>query len=91
MKSWEKVDTENYIIYGSGIEGIDINDFKNIDGILKLEKTNGLRVSYSVKTDALNNLLGKLMKLSVKITEIIKEEENLEKVFLKMTGKSLGS
>lgn len=31
------------------------------------------------------------MKLSVKITEIIKEEENLEKVFLKMTGKSLGS
>lgn len=78
-----------YNIYGVGIELLDIEDIKAIDGIVNVEKNQSLRVITDKDADNLDKIILKLIQKKVKIKNIVTEEQNLETVFLNLTGKSL--
>lgn len=84
-----KTNTEQYLIYGEGFDAVDIEVLLRIDGMVKVKKTDKLQVVCVRGKSTLNDLLQQLMMHSVKIFQIFKEEENLEKVFLELTGKQL--
>ncbi|MGL5354355.1 MAG: ATP-binding cassette domain-containing protein [Clostridium sp.] len=78
-----------YNIYGEGIELLNIEDIKSVEGVLKVEKMEALRVTTSKEADNLDKIILKLIQKKVKIKNIVTEEQNLERVFLNLTGKSL--
>lgn len=78
-----------YNIYGDGIEEIDIDILKSIEGVKKVEIEEGLRVITFKNSNNLDRIILKLIEQNVKIKNIITEEQNLEMMFLNLTGRNL--
>ncbi|PJI09452.1 MULTISPECIES: ABC transporter ATP-binding protein [Clostridium] len=78
-----------YNIYGEGIEEINTDILYSIEGVSKVEAKDGLRVSTLKNANNLDSIILKLMEHKVKIKNIVTEEQNLETVFLNLTGRSL--
>ena len=78
-----------YNIYGEGTEKIDTDIVLAIEGVEKVEFKDGLRVSTLKDADNLDKIILKLIEYKVKIKNIVTEDQNLETVFLNLTGRSL--
>lgn len=78
-----------YNIYGEGIENIDIGILYSIEGIKNVQVEEGLSISISKDYDNTDIIISKLMENKIKIKKIVNEEQNLETIFLKLTGNSL--
>lgn len=78
-----------YNIYGEGIENIDIGILYSIEGIKNVQVEEGLSISVSKDYDNTDIIISKLMENKIKIKKIVNEEQNLETIFLKLTGNSL--
>lgn len=78
-----------YNIYGEGIENIDTDILCSIKGVENVEVKDGIRISISKEYNNIDIITVKLIENNIKIKKIISEEQNLENVFLKLTGSSL--
>lgn len=78
-----------YNIYADGIEEIDTAIIASVEGVNKVEVKEGLRVSNLKDANNLDKIILKLIENKVKIKNIVTEEQNLESVFLNLTGRSL--
>lgn len=78
-----------YNIYGEGIENIDIDILYSIEGINNVQVEEGLSISVSKDYDNTDIIISKLMENKIKIKKIVNVEQNLETIFLKLTGNSL--
>jgi ABC-2 type transport system ATP-binding protein len=78
-----------YNIFGSGINNIDVDTIYSVEDVNKVEIREGLRVSISKDSNSLHKLIEKLIENNVEIKKIVIEEENLETIFLNLTGKCL--
>ncbi|MEG2109380.1 MAG: ABC transporter ATP-binding protein [Clostridium sp.] len=82
-------DNTVYNISAEGIECLSTEELYSIDGVEKVETKDGLRVSTSKDANNLDRIIVNLMDNKVKIKNIVTEEQNLETVFLNLTGRSL--
>ena len=78
-----------YNIYADGLESINLNDIKNICGVKEVELNDKLRISVSEEINNLDKIILYLIKNGIKIKNINTDEENLETIFLNLTGRSL--
>lgn len=78
-----------YNIYGEGIEDIDTDILYSIEGVENVQVKEGIRISISKDYDNIDIITVKLIENNIKIKKIISEEQNLENIFLKLTGSSL--
>lgn len=78
-----------YNIYGAEIDKVPLKDIDSIDGVVKVEVKEGIRIHCSKDTDNLDKIILKLIDNKIKIKNIVTEENTLETVFLNLTGKSL--
>lgn len=78
-----------YNICADHINEIDLKCLYSIEGINKVEEKDGLRVSSLKDINNLDKVILKLIENKVKIRSIATEEQNLETVFLNLTGRSL--
>lgn len=78
-----------YSISGDGIENIEKTIFDSMEGINNVEVKESLLISTMKDSNNLDKIILKLIEENVKIKNISTEEESLETVFLKLTGKSL--
>lgn len=78
-----------YKIYGEGIDEIDTDILNSIEGVTNVQIKEELWISISKKYNNLNRIILKLIENKIKIRKIITEEQNLETIFLNLTGKSL--
>ncbi|MDZ5254067.1 ABC transporter ATP-binding protein [Clostridium sp. LIBA-8841] len=78
-----------YSISGDEIENIEKTIFDSMEGINNVEVKESLLISTMKDSNNLDKIILKLIEENVKIKSISTEEESLETVFLKLTGKSL--
>lgn len=78
-----------YSIAGDGIENIEKTIFDSMEGINNVEVKESLLISTMKDSNNLDKIILKLIEENVKIKNISTEEESLETIFLKLTGKSL--
>lgn len=78
-----------YNIYGENIEKIDIESLNAIVGVNKVEIKDYLRISTTKNSDNLEKIILKIIENKVKIKNIVTQEQNLETIFLNLTGRSL--
>lgn len=78
-----------YSISGDGIENIEKTIFDSMEGINNVEVKESLLISTMKDSNNLDKIILKLIEENVKIKNISTEEESLETIFLKLTGKSL--
>ncbi len=84
-----KSDNEIYHLQGKGIENLNLNAVCSVKGVNAAEFRDGLKVTVSKNIIGINLLIQKMIENKVEITSIVKEEENLETIFLNLTGKRL--
>lgn len=78
-----------YNISADGIEDIDKEEIKSIKGVSRVEFKDGLRVSTLKESNNLDKIILKLIANKVQIKNIVTEEQNLETIFLNLTGRTL--
>lgn len=78
-----------YNISGEGIKNVDKAIFDSVEGINKVEVSDSLIVSTKKDCSNLDKIILKLINEKVKIKNIITEEQNLEAIFLNLTGRNL--
>lgn len=78
-----------YNLYGENMEDFDTDELYSVKGVVKVEGTDVIRVSTLKDADNLDKIILKLMEKRIKIKNIVTEEENLETVFLNLTGRRL--
>ena len=78
-----------YSISGDGIENINRLDLEEIKCVEKVEIGEEIKISVSKDCENLELIITYLMKNKFKIKNIAVQEQNLESVFLNLTGKSL--
>lgn len=78
-----------YNIFAEGIEKIDTSLLASIKGVEKVDLKEGLRVSILKDANNLDKIISRLIEQHVKIKNIVTEEQNLETVFLNLTGRTL--
>lgn len=83
---------DNNVIYNISvdkIEAIDSNEIETIDGVNKVEISDTLKISSDKYQENLDKIILNLIKSKVKIKNIATEEQDLESVFLNLTGRRL--
>lgn len=78
-----------YNISGEGIENIEKTFFDSIEGVNNVEVKDSLIVSTRKDSNNLDKIILKLINEKVKIKNIVTEEQNLETIFLNLTGRNL--
>ncbi|MFR2529404.1 MAG: ABC transporter ATP-binding protein [Clostridium paraputrificum] len=78
-----------YNISGEGIENIEKTFFDSIEGVNNVEVKDSLIVSTRKGSNNLDKIILKLINEKVKIKNIVTEEQNLETIFLNLTGRNL--
>ena len=78
-----------YNISGEGIENIEKTFFDSIEGVDNVEVKDSLIVSTRKDSNNLDKIILKLINEKVKIKNIVTEEQNLETIFLNLTGRNL--
>lgn len=78
-----------YNISGEGIKNIEKTIFNSIEGINNVEVNDSLIVSTNKDSNNLDKIILKLINEKVKIKNIATEEQNLESIFLNLTGRNL--
>ena len=78
-----------YNIIGEGIEDIKKSVICDIEGVNKVEVKDSLLVSTTKDFNNLDKIILKLINEKVKIKNITIEEQNLETIFLNLTGRNL--
>lgn len=78
-----------YNISGEGIENIEKTFFDSIEGVNNVEVKDSLIVSTRKDSNNLDKIILKLINEKVKIKNIVIEEQNLETIFLNLTGRNL--
>lgn len=78
-----------YNISGEGIENIEKTFFDSIEGVNNVEVKDLLIVSTRKDSNNLDKIILKLINEKVKIKNIVTEEQNLETIFLNLTGRNL--
>lgn len=78
-----------YNISGEGIENIEKTFFDSIEGVNNVEVKDSLIVSTRKDSNNLDKIILKLINENVKIKNIVTEEQNLETIFLNLTGRNL--
>ena len=78
-----------YNISGEGIKDIDKTIFASMEGINKVEIRDSLIISTKKDSNNLDKIILKLINEKVKIKNIVTEEQNLETIFLNITGRNL--
>lgn len=78
-----------YNISTTDVEEIDTAILSSVKGVEKVEWKDGLRVSTLKESNNLDKIILKLIENDVKIKNIVTEEQNLETVFLNLTGRTL--
>lgn len=78
-----------YNISGEGIENIEKTFFDSIEGVNNVEVKDSLIVSTRKDSNNLDKIILKLINEKVKIKNIVTEEQNLETIFLNLTGINL--
>lgn len=83
-------DIETYSIKVEKIEGFDCKSLEHISGVNKAYIENDiLKVMCDQRYKVINDVISEIINQKMSIINITKEEENLEKVFLRLTGKKL--
>ncbi len=83
---------EEQIVYNistADVEEIDTSILSSVIGVEKVEWKDGLRISTLKESNNLDKIILKLIENDVKIKNIVTEEQNLETVFLNLTGRTL--
>lgn len=78
-----------YTISTTDVDEIDTTILSSVKGVEKVEWKDGLRVSTLKESNNLDKIILKLIENDVKIKNIVTEEQNLETVFLNLTGRTL--
>ncbi|MGG7098774.1 ABC transporter ATP-binding protein [Clostridium sardiniense] len=78
-----------YNISATDVEEIDKDILLSVKGVEKVECKECLRVSTLKESNNLDKIILKLIENDVKIKNIVTEEQNLETVFLNLTGRTL--
>ncbi|MGG7078441.1 ABC transporter ATP-binding protein [Clostridium sardiniense] len=78
-----------YNISTTDVDEIDTTILSSVKGVEKVEWKDGLRVSTLKESNNLDKIILKLIENDVKIKNIVTEEQNLETVFLNLTGRTL--
>ena len=78
-----------YNISGEGIKNIEKTIFDSVEGINNVEVSDSLVVSIKKDSNNLDKIILKLINEKVKIKNIVTEEQNLETIFLNITGRNL--
>lgn len=78
-----------YNISTADVEDVDTSILSSVKGVEKVEWKEGLRVSTLKDSNNLDKIILKLIENDVKIKNIVTEEQNLETVFLNLTGRTL--
>lgn len=78
-----------YNINADNIEEMDTDILYEIKGVNKVETKDGLRISTLKDVNNLDRILLKLLEHKIKIKKLVTEDQNLETVFLNLTGRNL--
>lgn len=82
-------DNTIYNISGEGVEFVEKTIFDSIEGINSVEVKDLLIVNTKKDSSNLDKIILKLINEKVKIKNIVTQEQNLETIFLNITGRNL--
>lgn len=86
----EVVNNKKFIIEVDDIDGIDVEEFYNVEGVKNARIRSGrLEVTTITGVENLDKLISILMNRSIKISNLTSQTPSLETVFLNLTGRNL--